>query len=267
MDRTAPSVAVLGLGAMGRALATAVLAAGFPTTVWNRTAAKADALADRGAGRAATPADAIAAGEVVIVCLLDYRSVDDVLRPAADGLGGRVVVNVTNGVPAQARDTGAWVTGAGAEYVDGGIMAVPPMIGQDAAFILYSGAQVGFERARSALAALARPVFLGADPGLAALHDLALLSGMYGMFAGATHAVALLASEGVEAEPFTTTLLKPWLEAMMAGLPPDLASEESNAAMQVLALENMLAVSRAHDVDDELLGHLQASLHVLRGAA
>ena len=252
---------------MGRALATAALAAGFPTTVWNRTAAKADGLVDRGAGRASTPADAIAAGDVVIVCLLDYPSVEDVLHPAADALGGRVVVNVTNGVPAQARDTGAWVTGAGAEYVDGGIMAVPPMIGQDGAFILYSGAEAGFERAKSALAALARPIFLGADPGLAALHDLALLSGMYGMFAGAAHAVALLASEGVEAEPFTTTLLKPWLEAMMAGLPPDLASEDSNAAMQVVALENMLAVSRAQDVDDELLGHLQASLHVLRGAA
>jgi 3-hydroxyisobutyrate dehydrogenase-like beta-hydroxyacid dehydrogenase len=267
MNRITPSVAVLGLGAMGRALAAALLAAGHPTTVWNRTAAKADALAGQGAAPGVTPADAIAASDVVIACLIDYASVDEVLRPAAAVLGGRTVVNVTNGAPAQARDTSAWVSAEGAEYVDGGIMAVPSMIGQEAAFILYSGAQAGFERAEPALAALARPVFLGADPGLASLQDLALLSGMYGMFAGASHAVALLASEGISAEPFTTSLLKPWLEAMMAALPPDPASVDSNAAMQVVALENVFAVSRAQGVDDELLGHLQTSLHVLRRAA
>lgn len=267
MDRTTSSVTVLGLGGMGRALATALLAAGHPTTVWNRTAAKADALVEQGAARGATPRDAIAASDVVIACLLDYASVDEVLRPAAGVFGGRTVVNVTNGTPAQARDTSVWVSAEGAEYVDGGIMAVPPMIGQEAAFILYSGAQTGFERAEPALAALARPVFLGAEPGLASLHDLALLSGMYGMFAGASHAVALLASEGVSAEPFTASLLKPWLEAMMVSLPPDPASEDSNAAMQVVGLENMLAASRAQGVDDELLGHLQASLHVLRRPA
>lgn len=41
-------VAVLGLGAMGRALAGALLAAGRPVTVWNRSAGKADELVARG---------------------------------------------------------------------------------------------------------------------------------------------------------------------------------------------------------------------------
>lgn len=42
-------VTVVGLGAMGSALAAAVLRAGHPTTVWNRSAEKAQALADAGA--------------------------------------------------------------------------------------------------------------------------------------------------------------------------------------------------------------------------
>jgi 3-hydroxyisobutyrate dehydrogenase-like beta-hydroxyacid dehydrogenase len=267
MNRGSPSVTVLGLGAMGGALTAALLAGGQPTTVWNRTAARADAFVEQGAARGATPADAISASDVVITCLFDYASVDEVLRSAAGMLGGRTVVNVTNGAPAQARNTGAWVSAEGAEYVDGGIMAVPPMIGQEDAFILYSGSHAGFERAKSALTTLARPVFLGADPGLASLYDFALLSAMYGMFAGAHHAVELLASEGIGAEPFTTELLKPWLEAMMVALPPDPASDDSNAAMQIVALENMLAASREQAIDDELLGHLKASLHVLRRAA
>lgn len=87
------------------------------------------------------------------------------------------------------------------------------------------------------------------------------------MFAGATHAAALLASKGVGPEPFTSTYLKPWLEAMMAALPPDPASESSGAGMQITALENILAASRAQGIDDEMLGHIRASLASLRSAA
>ncbi|WP_262986041.1 NAD(P)-binding domain-containing protein, partial [Streptomyces sp. CBMA123] len=57
MTTTRTPVAVLGLGLMGTALADAFLSAGHPTTVWNRTAARADGPAARGAHRAATPAE------------------------------------------------------------------------------------------------------------------------------------------------------------------------------------------------------------------
>jgi len=45
------AVTVIGLGSMGSALAGAVLEAGYPTTVWNRTAGKAEPLVRRGAAR------------------------------------------------------------------------------------------------------------------------------------------------------------------------------------------------------------------------
>ncbi|MGI5208325.1 NAD(P)-binding domain-containing protein [Spirillospora sp. CA-108201] len=44
-------VAVLGLGEMGGALAGAVLDGGHPTTVWNRTAGKGEALVAKGRAR------------------------------------------------------------------------------------------------------------------------------------------------------------------------------------------------------------------------
>src|ERR1044072_8092422 len=56
-DHPAP-VTVLGLGPMGQALAGAFLAQGHPTTVWNRTAARAGGLVARGATRADTGAAA-----------------------------------------------------------------------------------------------------------------------------------------------------------------------------------------------------------------
>jgi 3-hydroxyisobutyrate dehydrogenase-like beta-hydroxyacid dehydrogenase len=270
MTNDKASVSVLGLGAMGRALAGALLAAGHPTTVWNRTPGRADALVAEGATLAATAADAVERSALALVCLLDYDSVDEVL--ATTDPAGRTVVNLTNGAPAQARATATSLTARGAAYVDGGIMATPPMIGAPDAFILYSGDRAAFERAEPALAALARPVFVGEDAGLASLHDLALLTAMYGMFAGARHAVAFLRSEDVGAGPFTTELMIPWLQAMMTALPefastdgsPD--SAHSSAAMQIVGIRNMLAASREQGVEDELAGHLHAALYDLQAA-
>ncbi|MDV5142759.1 NAD(P)-binding domain-containing protein [Streptomyces sp. SBC-4] len=55
-------VTVIGLGEMGFTLASAFLAGGHPTTVWNRTPERADALVAKGARRAATVREAVAAG-------------------------------------------------------------------------------------------------------------------------------------------------------------------------------------------------------------
>jgi 3-hydroxyisobutyrate dehydrogenase-like beta-hydroxyacid dehydrogenase len=53
-DFTKPSVTVIGLGAMGSALAAAVLAGGYPTTVWNRSPERTQPLVASGAVAAAT---------------------------------------------------------------------------------------------------------------------------------------------------------------------------------------------------------------------
>ena len=72
-------VSIIGLGAMGSALAAAFLKGDHPTTVWNRSAGKADALVARGAVRASTVADAVAASKLVVVCLLNYDTVYEAL--------------------------------------------------------------------------------------------------------------------------------------------------------------------------------------------
>src|SRR5688572_27959714 len=100
MMHTGTPVTVLGLGLMGGALAGAFLRAGHPTTVWNRTTVKADDLVARGATLAESPAAAIAAAPLVVVCVSDYDAVVDVLEGPLDG---RVVVNLTSGRPSRAR--------------------------------------------------------------------------------------------------------------------------------------------------------------------
>ncbi|MFJ9414592.1 NAD(P)-dependent oxidoreductase [Streptomyces sp. NPDC101227] len=261
MSVTKKNVAVLGLGAMGTALADALLAAGHRVTVWNRTAARADGPVERGARRANTAAEAVAAAEVVIVCILDYADVGALLADRAGGevLQGRAVVNLTNGSPEEARSMAERVSALGGAYLDGGIMAVPEMIGRPEALVLYSGERAAFEAYRGVLDGFARSVYLGADAGLAPLNDLALLSGMYGMFGGFAHAAALVRSAGGPVAEFTTGLLVPWLQAMCGGLPAmaaeidsgDYGATGSSLGMQV-AHDSIGALSRAQGVSDEL---------------
>lgn len=255
---------VLGLGAMGTALATALLDAGHAVTVWNRTAAKAEPLVARGAARAGDVAEALRASQVIVTCLLDNVSVHEVLDDHASALAGRTLVNVTNTAPDASAELASWAACHGAEFLDGGIMAVPPQIGTPAAFVLYSGSSRALETARPALEAFGGVRYLGSDPSLAALQDLALLSGMYGMFGGILHAFALVRTGGVTAREFAP-VLREWLTGM-AGWASSAAEHiddgdhggdggdvVSNLAMQTAAYEGFLAVARDRGVDPLLL--------------
>ncbi|WP_419668298.1 NAD(P)-dependent oxidoreductase [Streptomyces sp. 2-1] len=209
-------MSVLGLGAMGTALAGALVKAGYTTTCWNRSPGKADELVAQGAEVAPTARDAVLAGRLVVVCLLDHASVHEVLDPLSDELAGRTLVNVTTTSPAQSREFAEWAARAGVAYLDGGIMAVPDMIGRPGASILYSGSADVFDEYKSLLELWGTSTYFGEDAGLASLYDLALLAGMYVMFAGFLHGAAMVAPAGVTAGEFAA-LAAPWLTAMTGG--------------------------------------------------
>lgn len=257
-------ISIIGLGAMGHALATAFLSGDHRVTLWNRTPGKAADLVARGAREATSLQEAIGASELVVMCVLDYAVADALIETAGPALAGRTFANLTNGTPARARTTAARVAALGGNYLDGGIMAIPPMIGGEHAFILYSGDEAAFARHEDAFAVLGQPVHLGADAGLASLYDLALLSGMYGLFSGFLHALALVRSGGVSAESFAP-MLGSWVGAMMEALPDFAARIDSgdhardamsNLAMQTTAVENILTASREQGVDGALLAPL-----------
>jgi 3-hydroxyisobutyrate dehydrogenase len=73
------TVAVLGTGIMGSAMARNLAAAGFPTAVWDRSHEAAAALADAGARVAASPQEAVAGAQVVITMLPTAEVVESVI--------------------------------------------------------------------------------------------------------------------------------------------------------------------------------------------
>lgn len=242
-------------------MARAYLTAGHRTTVWNRSPEKADPLVARGAARAESVVDAIDASTLVVACVTDYEVFHSLVKPVGERLAGKTLVNLTNGTPGQARQAGVWAEEWGVDYLDGGIMAVPPGIGQPGAFVLYAGAESVFHAHRPELEVLGAATYVGADAGLASLYDLALLSGMYGLFGGALHAFTLVGTQKVSATEFLS-LLGPWLEAM-ATLLPDFARRidegefdrdvDSPMGMQAVALENIVNASQEQGINPELL--------------
>jgi 3-hydroxyisobutyrate dehydrogenase len=73
-------VAVLGIGAMGHAMATSMLRAGIPTIVWNRTPEATRDLAGLGAEAAETAAEAARRATIVVTMVTDTAAVVSIAR-------------------------------------------------------------------------------------------------------------------------------------------------------------------------------------------
>jgi 3-hydroxyisobutyrate dehydrogenase-like beta-hydroxyacid dehydrogenase len=252
-------VSVLGLGLMGQALAGAFLTAGHPTTVWNRSAHKADALVARGATLAASAGEAIQASPLVVVCLTDYDAVRGLLDPLEKELGGRVLVNLTSGTSQQARETAAWADRRGATYLDGVILALPQVIGTPEAVLIYSGPRPAFDEHEVTLRALTpTTVHLGADHALSSLYDMASLSVMWGVLNGFLQGVAVLETAKVKAAefaPFANQLIgtmKDWLIAYAAQIDSgEYPAADATIATHLAAMEHLVEESETLGVNSE----------------
>lgn len=249
-------VAVLGLGQMGSALASAFLHAGHRTIVWNRSEAKTAPLVAQGATAAGSAAQAQNSAPVVVACVLDYPALTEILDPE---LSGHILVNLTSGSPEQARELAAEMATRGVRYVDGGIMTTPPGIGDERSMILYSGDQEAFASTAKLLSALAEPVDLGADPGRAALYDTALLGIMWATLTGWLHAGALVTADGATAGHFTPLATR-WLGSV-AGFVTTYAEQvdagsypgsDATLGVHLATLDHLVHASEVRKIDPAL---------------
>lgn len=199
------AVTVVGLGAMGATIAKLFNDKGRKVTVWNRTSDKADAPALAGVAVAPTAEAAIAASPLVVMCVYDYTAVNSILAPpgVAKAIGGKTLVQLTTGSPADAHESGAWMAAHGAAYLDGAIQAAPSQMGKADTPILISGNQGAFAQWKPVLDDLAgNYVNLGAKIEAAATMDLATLSYVYGAFVGFLHGALIAESEGLDVARF-----------------------------------------------------------------
>ncbi|MCW3465793.1 NAD(P)-dependent oxidoreductase [Chitinophaga nivalis] len=192
-------VAVIGLGAMGTTIADIMLRNRLSVTVWNRTAARTEAAVKAGAIAAPSAAAAISEADIIIMCVFDYKAVQEILQtPAvAAAIRGKLLIQLTTGSPKDAQESETWAHQQGATYLDGAIQVAPEQMAQPDTTILVSGQEAAFQQGEPFLKMLGGNItYLGAQINAAATMDLATLSYVYGAALGFFHGALIAESNG-----------------------------------------------------------------------
>lgn len=255
------TIGFFGAGRMASALVRVLLKHGHDVHVWNRTADKAQALAEFGAKPHPTAQSAAAAAEIVIVNLLDYDVADAQLRrpEVIEALKGKLLVQLTSGSPKTARDTGLWATAEGIAYLDGAIMATPNFIGGPQTLILYGGSGEHYRRYEPVFAALGgRSAFIDEDFGAASALDSALLGQMWGTLFGTLQALAINRAEHVD--PQTYAIYLALFQPVIDGAKQDLMQRVRDGRDR--GDEATLATIAAHNTAFQHLRHINAEQRI-----
>ncbi|WP_225799740.1 NAD(P)-dependent oxidoreductase [Streptomyces sp. NK15101] len=269
-QRTSQRIAFLGLGSMGLPMARRLLDAGHPLTVWNRTAAKADALVADGAVRAATPAEAVRGADVVVTMLADPAAalaVADELIPALRP-GTHWIDTSTVGPDAVAALAARLP--AGVTLVDAPVMGSVDRAAAGELLILAGG---DTSPVAGVLDRLGTVTPCG-DPGTGAALKLVLINAVIGGVAVVAEALALAGSLGLPRE----LALRALGEGPLAGavgratatgshFPVALAAKDVALATAVAELPVLEAVHASLTADPALLGEDLAAMTRRRPAA
>jgi len=202
-------VTVIGLGAMGSAIANAFLNASYDVTVWNRSPVKMESFWHSGAEYTETAAEACAASPVVVICIDDYAATWRLFEEQELGavLRGRTLIQFSTGTPKEARATEAGAKLHNTRYLDGALLAYPREVGQDA-IVAISGDEHTYVELKRLLAALSTNVrYLGPSVGAAAALDIAMLSFYVCTHLGLVHSALICESESVPANVLASTIV------------------------------------------------------------
>ena len=156
-------IAFLGIGLMGAPMTRNLLNAGFPMTLWNRTASKCALFASE-ALIAGSPAEAVADADVVITMLENSDVVEQVL--VAQGvLGalkpGALVIDMSSVQPSVARHHGELVAEQGAGYVDAPVSGGTVGAAEARLSIMAGGSEADVDRARPVFEVLGKCTRIG----------------------------------------------------------------------------------------------------------
>ena len=207
-----PSIAFVGLGAMGSAMAQRLLAAGHAVTGYNRTRAKAEALAPRGLVVADSARAAVTGAEVVLSMVTDSDALRDVaLRDDGVLAGlerGAVWAEMSTVSPAVTRMLGERVQAKGATLLDAPVSGSTVTVAQGQLSFIVGGDPAALERVRPVLLAIGPTITHVGALGLAVTMKIAVNLSIGVQMLAFSESVLLAEKSGIPREKAVEALLK-----------------------------------------------------------
>jgi 3-hydroxyisobutyrate dehydrogenase-like beta-hydroxyacid dehydrogenase len=253
-------ISVIGLGAMGSALARAQLNAGRSVTVWNRSLEKAAPLIEDGAIPAATASEAIAASPVTITCVKSHPQTIEIMRGAENALPGKTIIELSTGGAAEAEELAKTLEDAGSKWMVGIINAYPHMIGDESTVLTVVGTEEQWAAHGAIIKALGGgSVHVGDRAGMLAALFAGLFTVRQGFMWGMIYGALACRKAGIPIQtfsdliPISMGMMEPYYN-YFAKTAPTSNYDDPPATMQtyVAALEDVLASFEALGARDEL---------------
>ena len=200
-------VAFLGLGVMGYPMAGHLARAGHQVTVYNRTAAKAQAwcaeFADAaGASHAATPREAAAHAEIVFCCVGNDDDLRGVVLGADGALAGMakgaIFVDHTTASASVARELSATAQAMGLAFIDAPVSGGQAGAQNGMLTVMCGGEAADFDNVKPAGMAFSRAFTLLGDAGAGQLAKMVNQICIAGLVQGLSEAIAFGQHAGLD---------------------------------------------------------------------
>lgn len=228
---TKPNVAILGLGAMGARMARRALDAGFPLTVYNRTASRAAALGDSGAKVATSPREAVADADRVVACVTDDEAsralwLDEEGGALAGLKDGALAIESSTLTPGWVEDLSERMRAAGARFLDAPVLGSRPQAEAGQLVHLVGGAPEDLDAGRELLGAIGKAQLHVGPAGAGARLKL-VVNVLFGVqVAALSEALSILDKGGIGTERALEVLGElPVTSPMMKGVGALIAAE------------------------------------------
>jgi 3-hydroxyisobutyrate dehydrogenase-like beta-hydroxyacid dehydrogenase len=255
------TIAVIGLGNMGSALAQALLTAGYPLTVWNRTVSKSRVLVEQGAMLANSATEAAQDAASTIVCVSEHESFVSVIHndAVAKALQGKLLVQLGVVTAEQGRETGSWAQAQGINYLEGSILGMPNNIINATATLVCSGPKTVFDAYSDILSTFGNSHLVSETTGHAYDFDKVYYCYVYASLQGFFQGAAMAQASGFSIEAYTRIAIErlPSVKENLGRFGNMLARrdhEGDQASLEVWgdAYAKSLDLCRALNVDDTL---------------
>ncbi|AOJ80561.1 2-hydroxy-3-oxopropionate reductase [Burkholderia savannae] len=207
---------------MGAPMIRHLLSAGHRVHVWNRTRAKADALAAHGAQVVDTPAELAARAQTVMLCVLDAQAVGEVVFGASGVLAGdaaargvRRIVDHSSIPPAATRAYAARAAALGASWIDAPVSGGVPGAQAGTLAVMAGGPPADVDAVRELIGAYASRVTHLGDAGAGQTAKLCNQAIVTATVTAIAEAVGLAQASGIDASRLAEALAGGWADSVL----------------------------------------------------